>query len=215
MGLECIGFYDVKDFDLDGELNMGLPVPLFGKVQPGDLRYKDQDGDGYIDDTDIVFLGNPSYPSLYASLGAEMKYRGFDFSLLVTASAGGTVNLMDYSAWKPFMNYGTVFEWASNAWVYYPEAQLDTRDTATFPRLTTRQNDNNYRTSSFWIKKNDFLRLSHVELGYTVKKFRVYVSGENLFTLSSLLTKYKMDPETVNYGYPAAMSVNLGVQVSF
>ena len=113
------------------------------------------------------------------------------------------------------MNYGTVFEWASNAWAYYPEAQLDTRETATFPRLTTRQNDNNYRTSSFWIKKNDFLRLSHVELGYTVKKFRVYVSGQNLFTLSSLLTKYKMDPETVNYGYPAAMSVNLGVQVSF
>lgn len=215
MGLECIGFYDVKDFDLDGELNMGLPVPLFGEVQPGDLRYKDQDGDGYIDDTDIVFLGNPSYPSLYASLGAELNWRGFDFSLLVTASAGGTLNLMDYSAWKPFMNYGTVFEWASNAWAYYPEAQLDTRETATFPRLTTRQNDNNYRTSSFWIKKNDFLRLSHVELGYTVKKFRVYVSGQNLFTLSSLLTKYKMDPETVNYGYPAAMSVNLGVQVSF
>lgn len=215
MGLECIGFYETKDFDLDGDLNMGVPVPLFGSVQPGDLKYKDQDGDGFVDETDIVFVGNPSYPSLHLSFGGEVDYHGFDFSVLFTASLGGTVNLMDYAAWKPFMNYSTAFEWAGNAWVFYPEAKLDTRETATFPRLTAQQNDNNYRTSSFWVKRNDFLRLRNAELGYSFKKLRVYLSGQNLFTLSSVLSKYKMDPETVNYGYPAAMSVNLGVQVSF
>ena len=47
MGLECIGFYEPRDFDLDGDLNMGVPVPLFGDVQPGDLKYKDQDGVGF------------------------------------------------------------------------------------------------------------------------------------------------------------------------
>ena len=222
MGLECIGFYNVTDFDLDGELNMGLPVPLFGSVQPGDLKYKDQDGDGYIDDTDIVRIGNPAYPSLTFSFGAEAALGGFDFSILFTGGALSTVNMLDYSAWRPFLNYGTAFEWAKGAWVFYPEARLDNRDTATFPRLTAEQNDHNYRPSSFWIKDNNYLRLQDVEIGYNIpfknsaiKKTRVCLTGYNLLTISSLLWKYKMDPETVNYGYPAAQSVTLGLQIIF
>ena len=226
MGLECIGFYDVKDFDLDGELNMGLPVPQFGAVQPGDLRYKDQDGDGIIDETDIVKIGNPSYPTTTLSLGAEFSFRGFDLSLLVTGNLGGTVNLMDYQAWRPFENYGNAYEWAKGAWVYYPEAKLDNRQTATFPRLTTQQNDNNYRSSSFWIHANNYLRLRNVEVGYDfaslpavkrakVSKLRLFLTAYNMFTLSSILRDYKMDPETANYGYPATKSCNLGVQISF
>lgn len=222
MGLECIGFYDLTDFDLDGDLIMTLPTPLFGSVQPGDLKYKDQDGDGFVDDTDRIWIDNPAYPMLTLNFGAEAKWKEFDFSILFTGSFGSTVNLMDYAAWQPFMNYGTAFEWAKGAWVYYPEAKLDTRKKATFPRLTTQQNDNNYRDSSFWVKKNNFLRLKGLEIGYNMlfgkdrkDNLRVYLSGDNLLTLSTLLWKYKMDPETVNYGYPAARSVNLGVQVSF
>lgn len=222
MGLECLGFYELSDFDVDGELNMGLPIPLFGEVQPGDLKYKDQDGDGYIDDTDIVWNGNPAYPMLSFSFGTNLTFRRFDFSLLFTGSAGSTVNLLDYSPWQPFVNYSTAFEWAKEAWVYYPEAKLDTRSSAKFPRLTTRQNENNYRPSSFWIKDNTFLRLSNVEVGYNLPlgksgsdTLRIYVQGQNLLTLSPLLWKYKMDPETVNYGYPSAMSVCAGLQITF
>lgn len=226
MGLECIGFYDVKDFDLDGELNMGLPVPQFGAVQPGDLRYKDQDGDGIIDETDIVKIGNPAYPMTTFSIGADFCFKGFDLSLLITGNMGGTVNLMDYSAWKPFINYGNAFEWAKDAWVYYPEAKLDNRASASFPRLTAQQNDNNYRSSSFWIHKNNWLRLQNVEIGYDfatlsavrnakISKLRLFLTAYNMFTLSSVLRKFKMDPETANYGYPAAKSCNLGVQISF
>ena len=222
MGLECLGFYELSDFDVDGELNMGLPIPLFGEVQPGDLKYKDQDGDGYIDDTDIVWNGNPAYPMLSFSFGTNLTFRRFDFSLLFTGSAGSTVNLLDYSPWQPFVNYSTAFEWAKEAWVYYPEAKLDTRSSAKFPRLTTRQNENNYRPSSFWIKDNTFLRLSNVEVGYNLPlgksgsdTLRIYVQGQNLLTLSPLLWKYKMDPETVNYGYPSALSVCAGLQITF
>ena len=222
MGLECLGFYDITDFDLDGELNMGLPVPLFGSVQPGDLKYKDQDGDGFIDDTDIVPVGNPAYPSLTFSFGAETTFAGFDFSILFTGGALSTVNLLDYRAWTPFINYGTAFEWAKGAWAFYPEANLDTRKKATFPRLTTEQNDHNYRPSSFWVKNNDYLRLQNVEIGYSIPfknsgidKMRVCLSGYNLLTISNLLWKYKMDPEAVGYGYPAAQSVTLGLQISF
>ena len=222
MGLECIGFYEVTDFDLDGELNMGLPVPLFGSVQPGDLKYKDQDGDGYIDDTDIVKIGNPAYPSLTFSLGSELSFGNFDFSFLFTGGALSTVNMLDYSTWQPFLNYGTAFEWAKGAWVFYPEAKLDTRSKATFPRLTTEQNDHNYRPSSFWIKDNNYIRLQDVEIGYNIPfknagidKMRVCLTGYNLLTISPLLWNYKMDPETVNYGYPAAQSVMLGLQIIF
>ena len=159
---------------------------------------------------------------LTVDFGGQAEWLGFDLSVLFTSSFGSTVNLLDYSAWKPFLNYGTAFEWAKGAWAYYPEAQVDTRKSATFPRLTTGQNDHNYRSSSFWVKDNNYLRLKNLELGYTLKfpgssveKLRVYLSGQNLFTVSTLLWKYKMDPETVNYGYPAARSVCAGVQISF
>lgn len=215
MGLECVGFYSLSDFDLDGELNMGLPIPLFGSVQPGDLKYKDQDGDGIIDETDFVKIGNPSYPSTSFSFGAEFKYKSFDLSLLFTGTAGSTINLLDYPQWRTFEDNGNAFAWAQGAWVYYPEAKLDTRDTATYPRLSTTTNENNYTSSSFWIRKNNWLRLKNLELGYTIKGCRIFVRGYNLLTFSKLLSDYDMDPETVNYGYPQGRSYNAGIQITF
>ena len=226
MGLTCIGFYQVNDFNLDGSLKKDLPTPLFGSVQPGDLKYMDWDGDGYVDETDISEIGGPGYPKLQFSVGADFEYKGFDFSFLFTGSAGGTVNLLDYSAWKPFLNYGNIFEWARGAWAYYPEQNIDTREYATFPRLTTGQNDNNYRSSSFWIRKNDYIRLQNVEVGYDlanlravrnagITKCRLYINALNLLTFSNLLNECKMDPETAYYGYPALKSANVGVQISF
>lgn len=226
MGLTCIGFYDPSDFSLDGSLKETLPTPLYGSVQPGDLKYMDWDGDGYVDDTDISFIGNPGYPNLTFSFGADFAYKGFDISFMFTGTAGSTVNLLDYAAWKPFLNYGNIFEWARGAWAYYPEQGIDTRETATFPRLTTVHNDNNYRASTFWIRKNDYIRLQNVEVGYDlasirairnagISKCRLYVNGLNLFTFSNLLKECKMDPETAYYGYPALKSANVGVQISF
>lgn len=227
MGLECVGFYDTGDFNpLTGELKSDIPVPLYGDVQPGDLRYKDQDNDGFVDDTDIVNIGNPAYPDFMYSFGGNLEFKGFDFSFMFTGSAGATVNLLDYDTWKPFNNNGNVFRWAENAWAYYPSQDIDTRETATFPRLTTQQNDNNYRSSSFWIRKNNWLKLQNVELGYDfavlksvrdagISKCRLYINAYNILTFSDLLKNYDMDPETANYGYPALKSVNVGVQISF
>ena len=226
MGLTCIGFYDVTDFNLDGSLKEELPTPLYGSVQPGDLKYMDWDGDTYVDDTDISEIGAPNYPNLTFSFGADLAYKGFDFSFLFTGSAGGTVNLLDYAAWKPFLNYGNIYEWARGAWAYYPEQGIDTRATATFPRLTTGNNDNNYRTSTFWIRKNDYLRLQNVEVGFDlatlravrnagISKCRLYVNALNLLTFSDLMKECKLDPETTYYGYPALKSANVGVQISF
>lgn len=226
MGLECIGFYEIADFNLDGTLKEDIPQPMFGKVQPGDLRYKDQDGDNVVDETDIVKIGDPGYPKWQFSFGGALSLKGFDFSILFTGSAGSTVNLMDYATWRPFINYGNVFEWAKNAWAYYPDQGIDTRDTASFPRLTTEQNDNNYRSSSFWIRKNDWLRLQNVEIGYDfsmikavrragIPKCRLFVNALNLLTISDLLKDYRMDPEAAYYGYPSLKSCHVGVQLTF
>ncbi len=215
MGLECIGFYSISDFDLDGELNEGQAVPLFGSVQPGDLKYKDQDGDGIIDETDFIEIGSPDYPAFSFSLGVDLKYKSLDFSFLFVGAMGTSVNLLDYPQWRTFENYGNAFSWAKNAWVYYPEVKLDTRKTATYPRLSTSTNENNYTSSSFWIKENNYLRLKNLELGYRVNGCRVFLRGCNLLTLSRLLSECKMDPQTVNYGYPQGRSYNLGVQFTF
>jgi TonB-linked SusC/RagA family outer membrane protein len=225
MGLEAIGFYQLHDFNADGSLKVGQSTPLFGPVQPGDLRYKDQDGDGFIDETDYVKIGNPSYPNRVFSFGGDVAYRGFDFSVFFTGSVGSTVSLWGVNEWRAFIDYGNAFEWAKGAWAYYPEQNIDTRASATYPRLTTQQNDNNYRPSTFWMRKRDFLRLKNIELGYDfsnnqfitdagITKFRLYVNALNPLTFSSLLKNYNMDPES-GYGYPALKSYNVGIQITF
>lgn len=225
MGLEYIGFYQLEDFNADGSLIAGISQPLFGAIQPGDLRYKDQDGDGDVDQTDIVEIGNPSYPKWAFSFGGEVAYKGFDFSVFFTGSAGSTVDLSN-NAWRPFLNNGNAFESAKGAWAYYPEQGIDTRETATFPRLTTQQNVNNYTASTFWIRKNNYLSLKNIELGYEfgglqffknakISEARMYVNALNAFTFSSLLKNCNMDPETAAYGYPALKSYNVGIQVTF
>lgn len=225
IGLKCLGFFGVDDFDDEGNLNEGIPVPMFGRVQPGDLRYEDLDGDGQVDQTDVTFIGNPSYPMLNFSFGGSLEFRGFDFSFLFTGAAGATVDLNEFPTYShAFVNNGNVFPMAQNAWAFYPDAGIDTRAYADYPRLTTNENNNNYRTSSFWIKDNNFIRLRNVEVGYDFSRIfhpgsifsnaRVYVNAMNPFTLSSVLENYEMDPEC-GFGYPALKSYNLGVQLNF
>lgn len=225
MGLEAIGYYQLDNFNADGSLKTGIPVPLFGGVQPGDLRYKDQDGDNYVDQTDYVKIGDPDYPKWAYSFGGEMAYKGFDFSVLFAGSAGSTVSLTN-NAWRPFLDYGNAFEWAKGAWAYYPEQGIDNRANATFPRLSTQQNENNYAPSTFWIRSNNYLRLKNIELGYEfsntqfvknagIAQLRLYVNALNPLTFSSILKDYNMDPEATGYGYPSLKSYNVGVQITF
>lgn len=225
IGLEAIGYYQLSDFNADGSLKDDIPEPMFGQVQPGDLRYRDLNGDNYIDQTDVTEIGNPMYPKWSFGFGGDIAYNGFDFSLFFSGSAGASVNLLNYSPQMiAFVNNGNAYDWAANAWAYYPEQGIDTRASATYPRLTTQENSNNYRLSSFWIRKNDFLRLKNVELGYDfchhfikntgISKLRLYVNALNPVTFSNLMKEYNMDPES-GYGYPALKSYNAGIQVTF
>jgi TonB-linked SusC/RagA family outer membrane protein len=226
-GYEYVGFYDVTDFNADGTLKDDIPVPSFGSVQPGDLKYKDIFVDGVIDERDIVKIGKRTYPKTYYAFHVEAGYAGFDFRALFQGVTGREVNLVNSAYYKTRAFESktlTAYEIAKGRWAYYPDQGIDTRATATFPRLTTEFNENNYRSSTFWMKNGDFLRLRNIEIGYTIpqhlsdrlklKSARIYVNGMNLFTLSSLLKDYDLDPETLS-GHPGVKSYNVGITIGF
>lgn len=226
MGLVADGFYQFEDFNPDGSLIAGVAKPSFGPVQPGDLKYKDLDQNGFVDQSDITKIGRPSYPKLYYSFNLGLSYKGVDVSALFQGASGLDVNLLGaaYNQVVPFVGNTTIYPTAGNAWAYYPTEGIDTRNTATSPRLTTQSNANNYTNSTFWMKNADFLKLRSLQIGYTLpadvsqkfhmEKFRVFLTAVNPFVWSSFYRQYKMDPETPA-GYPALQSYNAGISFTF
>jgi hypothetical protein len=225
IGLVAERFYDVTDFDDAGNLKAGIPVPAFGSVQPGDVKYKDLDGNNVVDQNDIDQIGKSPYPEWYFSFGGKIAWKGFDLEVLFQGAAGMSVNILDNkNQVVAFVNNGNAYDIAKGAWAYYPEQGIDTRATATYPRLTTQSNENNYQTSSMWVKNADYLKLRNLELGYNfnerklqragVDNLRVYLSAQNLLTFSGLLKHYNMDPEKIS-GYPTIKSYNVGVSITF
>ncbi len=211
--LEAIGFFrdenDIKN----------SPSQMFGAVQPGDVKYKDQNGDNVIDDNDRKAFGNTVYPLFNYGLNFGVDYKGFDFSVFVQGVGGRTVSLLTSGFMTPFVNGGVKPnpELAANYWTE------ERADVATFPRLTTETNKNNYQASTLWQRDGSYIRLKNVELGYTfpAKWFpgstglRLYVNAVNLFTFSGL-SKYGLDPETNSpYKYPLMKSTNFGLSLQF
>lgn len=225
-GYEAIGFYDISDFDANGTLNEGIPLPAFGEIQPGDLKYRDISEDGVIDERDMTKIGNSPFPKLTYALYADAGYKGFDFRILFQGAAGRDINVLESARNKfvAFENNGNVYDVAKGRWAYYPDQDIDTRATATYPRLSTQDNDNNYKYSTFWMKSGDFLKLRNIEIGYSfpekvlesikLSNARIFVNGINLLTFSELTRDYDIDPETMS-GYPAIKSYNIGITVGF
>lgn len=225
LGLVADGYYQISDFNADGTLKSNLPVPAFGAVQPGDLKYKDLDGDGRVDETDYTSIGKPHLPELSFSFGTGISYKGFELNALFHGASGRSVNLLNLgSQVAAFVDNGNIFPIASQPWAYYPEQGIDTRESATYPRLTTTTNTNNYRNSTFWMKSGNFFRIRNVELSYTfsehlvspigLRNLRVFVNAVNPVNWSTLQRNYEMDPETLS-GYPALKSYNAGISVTF
>lgn len=225
IGYKAIGFYDVSDFDAQGNL-INLPTPAMGNVQPGDLKYANLNGDNVIDERDRTVIGHSSFPDFTYAFTAELGYSHFDLRILLQGVTGREVNVLSgaYNKVVAFENNGNAYPWAKQRWAYYPDQGIDTRSTATYPRLSTVYNSNNYTNSSFWIKNGNFLKLRNVEIGYSLsenilsklslKSGRVFINGVNLLTFSSLLKNYNIDPETMS-GYPGIKSYNLGITLGF
>ena len=226
IGLVADGFYGIDDFDDAGNLASGLPMPAFGAVQPGDVKYLDLDKNGIVDQNDVTKIGRSWVPEWSFAFGGRLAYKGFDLECLFQGVAGVSANLLDnWTQTVAFVDNGNAYPIAKGAWAYYPTEGIDNRANATYPRLTTQGNSNNYRASSLWIKDASFLKLRNVELGYTftsrqmdksgVKAFRCFVNGQNLLTVSPLLEDWGRDPENLSGLYPALKSVNAGISITF
>ncbi|TZF83224.1 TonB-dependent receptor [Pedobacter sp. BS3] len=210
-GLEAIGYFrDESDI-------ISSPVQTFSTVRPGDLKYKDQNGDGIIDVNDQIAIGKANYPQINYGVNTGVAFNGFNLDLFFQGVANRSVYLSGY-LFQPFTNNANVLDWAVNGrWT--PE----TRATATYPRLTTQSNANNYQASTFWVRNANFLRLRNIELGYTLSKkavakmglesIKFYVSGMNLLTWDDLAVD--VDPETLSMGYPTLKSYSAGISVKF
>ena len=224
-GYVADGFYDWEDFDAQGKLKSSLPKTTFGAIQPGDVKYRDLNGDDVIDENDQTIIGDSYLPKLQYSFSISLSWKGIDVFALFQGAAGRDVNLLDAPIQNiAFRDNGNVYKIAEGRWAYYPEQGIDTRATATYPRLSLQDNSNNYITSTLWKRNGDFLKLRNVEIGYTfsmpklqkagISKLRVYLCGVNLLTVSELMRDYSIDPELLS-GHTALKSYNLGLNIVF
>lgn len=190
------------------------------KAQPGDIKYKDINGDGKVDNNDRVAIGYSTVPELNYGFGLSAGYKTWDVSFFFQGQ-GRSSFFISPGKIAPFMNY-------RNALSYIAEDHWNPNNPvshAFWPRLTTAENKNNYEQfSTWWLRNGRLLRLKSLEIGYSlpqriIKKtplssLRIYVSGMNLLCFSSFDL---WDPEMGDngLGYPLQRVYNLGINLSF
>lgn len=214
-GLIALGLFQNQE-----EIDNSPKQTYTNKVSPGDIKYKDVNGDGVIDNFDEVYLGPNADINMQWGAKMDLNWRGFDFSVLFTGQNGGWNNITGESIWE-FQANGTVREHHQGR--FNPQDPA-TWETATYPRLSLSNTQGNQHSSSYWRKSMAQVRLKHIELGYSVpvswtkgvvNKLRFYVNAYNLCTWQSTdLT----DTEAKNGSYiqyPIQKMINFGLNVSF
>ena len=227
-GYECLGFFSKNDFSYDEAGNQvgyadGVPsqAKLSANVKPGDLKYKDQNGDGIIDEQDQIDLGKGGWYGNPFTLGLNLsaKYKGFTLFVLATGGFGA-------KAIKGQRNGSTdPYYWIAGENKYSAVVRgrwtEETAATATYPRLTTQSGANNNTTSDFWLYKTDRFNLAKVQLTYDfptqwfqktpIRALSAYVSGSNLLTIAKERELLELNVGSA----PQTRFYNLGVKVSF
>lgn len=182
-GYICEGFFeDQADIDSHARQAFG------GTVKPGDLKYKDVNEDGVIDSKDQVELGKNGWSAPPFSFGLNLTVKYKNFSLFAMGS--GQTGSVDFKTSSYYWNRGT----SKFSEVVLGRWTEETKETATYPRLTTTNGDNNYQTSTFWMYDRNYFTLDQVQLTYDFpeKTFRnsfvrglsVYCGGSDLLTIS-------------------------------
>ena len=178
-GLVCQGFFQ-NQADIDQS-----PVQKFGEVKPGDLKYVDMNNDNIIDENDYVKIGNTQARFSYG-VNVNLQYK--DFSLFILGE--GRTGYDYYQSGDYFWIDGNdkYSEVVRNRWT--PE----TASTATYPRLSSKANENNFQNSTFWLQDGRYFNLSRVQLTYSlpqsllgstpVKGASVYLRGSDLLMIS-------------------------------
>lgn len=203
-GYEAIGLFQSEEEIANS--------PNQGNVLPGNIKYKDQNGDNIIDGEDRVVL-NRKIP-LNFGMNLTFGYKDFDFSLNMYGKLNTKKYLQGYEGWAFYLT--------DNARPMHLDAWSESNPDASYPRLTLTNTSNDYdsRYNSFWLRTADYLKIQNVQVGYTVpqsvlervniKYLRVYLSGQNLATI----TGYDgFDPE--GGWYPLARTFSFGFNLQF
>jgi TonB-linked SusC/RagA family outer membrane protein len=185
-GLEALGLFK-DDADIAGHATQS-----FGTVKPGDIKYKDQNGDGNVDTNDAIMIGN-SLADFAGAFTLRMNYKNLTLFALSSVALGGQAQYNDSYYWVD----GDV-KYSETVLKYWTP---ETAATATYPRLSSKTNSNNFRTSTYWLENNSRITLDRVQLTYDfptslasklfTKNFSCYIRASNLLTIAE--NKDKME----------------------
>lgn len=195
----------------------------WGDVMPGDIKYRDVNGDGIVNDKDYVPIGATNRPNLIYGFGFSAQWKGFDVNVLFQGAGKSTFFIDGYTVY-PFKDgdWGNILTDVvkSNRWILGENEDPN----AKYPRLSYGGNNNNYQSSTYWMRNGSYLRLKNLEVGYTIPKsivnkirlnnIRIYFMGTNLVTFSS----FKLwDPELGSSNgqvYPLSKAYTLGLTIN-
>lgn len=193
------------------------PEHTLAPVSPGDIRYKDINNDGKIDDNDRIRNGYSDLPQLFYGIDLGVSYKGFSVTALLQG-AGNVSKSINYHAAYAFYDNGKVFKHQLDRWI--PENKVDA------PKFTTQSTGtvNNNLASTYWTRDASYLRLKNVEIAYSLPKkavksllleeLRFFVTGQNLLTFDKMDF---IDPEAQYDGeaFPLQRAFSAGFNVKF
>ena len=196
-------------------------------VSPGDIMYKDMNGDGHIDEYDMVKISRGDIPRIYYGFGGDFRYKNLGLGILFQG-VGDAERILRGKGIRPFTSTsggGTLYSNISDRW----SADNPENTDVFYPLLAWGENDphniNNFKTSTWWKRDMSFLRLKQFTISYYFPKAwtrnsflsggRFYIMGENVLTFS----KFKLwDPEINSDNgikYPNVRTFSVGVNINF
>lgn len=211
-GLVAVGlFKDQAEID-------NSPRQTYSTVYPGDIKYKDMNGDNVIDDNDVVSIGHSTtLPEIFYSFNIGAEWRNLGFNALFQGTGRYSAMLDLTSMYRPLLSSTTLSQY------YYENRWTPGNQNALFPRLASQSSQNNYRNSTWWMRDASFLKLRNIEIYYKLPKSllaktkivnnaKIYVRGNDLLCFDHI---GQMDPETYNSTTPTTRNVVIGLTVGF
>ncbi|GEO22626.1 SusC/RagA family TonB-linked outer membrane protein [Cyclobacterium qasimii] len=188
---------------------------ITNNLRPGDMKFKDYDGDGHITPLDRVRLDKNNIPRFQGGVNLNASFRNFDLAILFQGAAGAIAQVSLGESGN-IGNY--LLEFYENRWTVDNES-------SEYPRIANRSDQYYSNGNDFWFRSSDYIRLKNFEVGYTVPEqfgdrfgisnLRFYANGLNLITWDKLKV---YDPESDNATgqyYPQARVINAGLSVTF
>ncbi len=185
----------------------------------GRIRYKDLNNDGVIDANDRTWIGIP-HPDFIYGFTIALQYKAFDLSLFLQGVQGiDEINDVKYNT-----DFWSVAETGSNKGSRLLDAWSPSNPNSNISALTTTDDNDESRFSTYFIEKGSYLKIRNAQIGYTLPKstlsrlkmqnLRVYVGGDNLLLLLKSKSFTGIDPENPSYGYPNPVVLTAGVNIT-